>query len=151
MQFLNRLCRRISESTLGLEITVTGVSMFPAFSEGDRAIVEPRLYRGDNPRRLDIVVVRPPGEHREDIKRIVGLPNELVEIRDGTLQIDGEVLAESYISEPMPREWLHAWGTGDAEYVILGDNRGALGITDSRAYGPVRRDALVGPVTRRLK
>jgi signal peptidase I len=147
---LNRLWRRITERAFGLRVTVTGISMSPTFSEGDVAMVEPGRYRSAEPSRFDVVVVRAPGTNREDIKRIVGLPNELVEIRDGSLWIDGEVVAEPHIASPMPSNWLHAWGTRDNEYIVLGDNRGAPGIIDSRKYGPLERGALVGPIVRRL-
>ena len=152
---LNRFWRRVASRTLGIEIVVSGISMEPGFSDGDRAVVEPRKYRANSPSRFDVVFLRPPGTDgrlpdadREDIKRIVGLPGELVEIRDGVLWIDGDVAEEPYISGPMPPDWLHAWATRDDEYVLLGDNRAAAGITDSRRYGPVKRNALIGPVRR---
>lgn len=150
MRMLNRFWRNLTESAFGVVITVTNISMEPTFSEGARAKFEPRRYRNTEPRRFDVVVVRPPGVDREDIKRIVGLPGELVEIRDGKLWIDGEVVEEPHIADPMPSNWLHAWGAGDYEYIVLGDNRAAPGITDSRRYGPLDADAIVGPVTRRL-
>lgn len=150
MRMLNRFWRNLTESAFGVVITVTNISMEPTFSEGARAKLEPRRYRNAEPRRFDVVVIRPPGVDREDIKRIVGLPGELVEIRDGKLWIDGEVVEEPHIADPMPSNWLHAWGAGDHEYIVLGDNRAAPGITDSRRYGPLDADAIVGPVTRRL-
>ncbi len=150
MGLLNRLWRRITERALGLRVTVTGISMSPTYSDGDIAIAKPGQYRSSKPSRFDIVVVRPPDTNREDIKRIVGLPDELVEIRDGSLWVDGEIVAEPHISSPMPSDWLHAWGTHGDEYIVLGDNRGARRISDSRTYGPLERDALVGPIVRRL-
>ena len=145
---LKRLWRRVAGRALGIEIVVSGTSMAPAFSDGDRAIVEPRRYRHGHPARFDIVVIRPPGGDREDLKRIVGLPGELVEIRDGNLRIDGDLVEEPHIPGPMPVDWLHAWAPREDEYIVLGDNRAAPGITDSRRYGPLSRDAIVGPVTR---
>ena len=150
MGLLNRLWRRLSGRALGTLITVTGVSMSPNFSEGDRAIVEPGRYRAGQPQRFDIVVVRPPGEDREDIKRVIGLPGELIEIRDGRLWVDGLAIEEPHVLDPMPPDWLHAWGPRADEYVVLGDNRAAPGIADSRRYGPLSRNAIVGPITRRL-
>lgn len=146
---LKRLWRRVAGRTLGIEFVVAGTSMSPAFVDGDRAVVEPRRYRNAPPARFDVVVLRPPGADREDLKRIVGLPGELVEIRDGRLWVDGEVVEEPHIPGPMPAGWLHAWATREDEYVVLGDNRAAPGISDSRRYGPLNRGKLVGPVTRR--
>ena len=148
---LKRLWRRVSERILGIEVVVAGISMAPTFAEGDRAVVEPRRYRSGRPSRFDVVVVRPPGTGREDLKRIVGLPGELVEIRDGELWIDGERIDEPHIAEPMPADWLHAWSPREDEFVVLGDNRSAPGIADSRRYGPLTLDVIVGPVTRRLE
>ncbi len=150
MRLLNRFWRNLTERAFGVVITVTSISMEPNFPEGARARLEPGRYRNAKPLRFDVVVVRPPGTDREDIKRIVGLPGELVEIRDGELRIDGEVVEEPHIADPMPSNWLHAWGTRDHEYIVLGDNRAAAGITDSRRYGPLNADAIVGPVTRRI-
>lgn len=150
MRLLNRFWRNLTEHAFGVVITVANISMEPTFSEGARAKLEPGRYRNAAPHRFDVVVVRPPGVDREDIKRIVGLPGELVEIRDGELWIDGEVVDEPHIADRMPSNWLHAWGARDHEYIVLGDNRAAPGITDSREYGPLNADAIVGPVTRRL-
>jgi signal peptidase I len=150
VRLLNRFWRNLTERAFGVVITVTNTSMEPTFSEGARAKLEPSRYRNAAPRRFDVIVVRPPGVDREDIKRIVGLPGELVEIRDGKLWIDGEVVEEPHIADPMPSNWLHAWSTRDREYIVLGDNRAAPGITDSRRYGPLNADTIVGPVTRRL-
>ncbi|MDA1257487.1 MAG: signal peptidase I [Chloroflexi bacterium] len=146
---LKRLWRRLAGRALGLQIVVSGNSMKPTFSDGDRAVVEPRRYRNGDPTRFDVVVVRPPGVDREDLKRIVGLPGELVEVREGRLWIDGSVIDEPHLPGPMPADWLHTWATREREYVVLSDNRAAPGATDSRRYGPVSRTAIVGPVTRR--
>ena len=156
MRLLNRIWRTLTERALGVVITVTNISMEPTFPEGTRAMLKPRGYRNAKPRRFDVVVVRPPGPPRppgvtgEDIKRIVGLPGELIEIRDGELWIDGEVVQEPHIADHMPMQWLHTWGTRDHEYIVLGDNRAAPGIIDSRRYGPLKANAVIGQVTRRL-
>ncbi|MDP6824382.1 MAG: signal peptidase I [Dehalococcoidia bacterium] len=150
MGLLKRFWRRLAGRWLGTVITVNGTSMRPTFSEGDRAIIEPGRYRTGQPQRFDVVVVRTPDVDREDIKRIIGLPGELIEIRDGALWIDGLAIEEPHILDTMPPDWLHAWGTRADEYVVLGDNRAAPGITDSRRYGPLSRNAIVGPVTRHV-
>lgn len=148
-EMMRRAWRRLAGRTLGIVFEVGGHSMSPAFTDGDRVVVEPRRYRSGRPSRFDVVVVRPSGTGREDLKRIVGLPGELVEIRDGKLWIDGDVVEEPHFPGSMPGGWLHAWAPGIDEYVVLGDNRAAPGITDSRLYGVLTRDAIVGPVTRR--
>lgn len=156
MRLLNRIWRTLTERALGVVITVTNISMEPTFSEGNRAMLKPRGYRNAKPRRFDVVVVRPPGPPRpsgvtgEDIKRIVGLPGELVEIRDGKLWIEGEAVNEPHIADYMPSNWLHTWATRDHEYIVLGDNRAAPGINDSRRYGPLHAKTVIGPITRRL-
>ncbi len=130
--------------------TITGTSMEPTFSEGDQVVVEPRAYVSGKPERFDVVILRPPGIDREDIKRVVGLPGELVEIRSGSLWVDGSIVEEPHIQASMPMDWLHAWGPTDNEYIVLGDNRAAPGISDSRRYGPVRLELMIGPVNRRI-
>jgi signal peptidase I len=132
---------------------VKGGSMRPTLDPGQRIAVAP-LVRP--PARGDLVVLRSPRD-LEMVKRVVGLPGELVRLRAGRLEVDGRAVPEPYLAHPrrgpgnpegVPR-WIG--GTGDldmrlspAEYLVLGDHRAAS--TDGRDFGPVGADALVGRV-----
>ncbi|MFW6195531.1 MAG: signal peptidase I [Chloroflexota bacterium] len=149
MPTLRGVAARIARRLLDRRITVVGESMAPSLCHGDQVVVSgfdrqiPALSRGE------IVVLKAPGTDREDVKRIVGLPGELVEIRDGVLMIDSRPTDEPYINAAMPPDWHYAWNARPTEYVVLGDNRAAS--TDSRRYGPVPVDRITGRVRRRAE
>ena len=122
-----------------------GDSMRPAFRDGDLLVVDTRAYRRSPPRRGDVAVVRDPRlPAREELKRVVGLAGEELRFEEGLLHVDGAVLDEPYLGGlpstlgPETRRW----SLGPGEYFVMGDDR--VRSTDSREYGPVRADLLVG-------
>ncbi|MCD8348291.1 MAG: signal peptidase I [Lachnospiraceae bacterium] len=132
---------------VGERTEVRGESMYPALSDGDQLIVDMISYRFTDPKRFDIVVF--PFQYQEDtyyIKRIIGLPGETVQIIDGVIYINGEVLEEAYGYEEIRNPGLAATEItlGDQEYFVLGDNRNNS--TDSRepSVGNITRDQILG-------
>lgn len=127
---------------------VDGRSMEPTFEDAERLVVSRLHYLFGQPARGNIVVFnsveRPNGDML--IKRIIGLPGETVEIRDSRVYINGAVLDEPYIKELcIPARCQDAvWELGPDEYFVMGDNRN--GSSDSRKFGPVPADHLVGEV-----
>jgi len=120
---------------------VLGSSMQPTLHNGQYVIVSKLVYHFRDPQRGDVVVFEPPNGASDDyIKRIIGLPGEHVEIHSGAVWIDGYRLEEPYISSPMG--YSGSWDLGADEYFVLGDNR--ANSSDSHAWGPLRRDLLVG-------
>jgi signal peptidase I len=106
---------------------------------------EDRRYIFNPPRRGDIVVFTPPGSSSDPyIKRIIGLPGETVDIRDGTVWVDGVALEENYVSSST------TWRGGNQsaiivpedEFFVLGDNR--ENSSDSRSFGTVPKDDIIG-------
>ena len=81
-----------------------------------------------------------------NVKRIVGLPNEDLRLDDGVLYVNENPLEEAYVADTKAgaEGFIQAWWTGPDEYVVLGDNRG--GSTDSRAFGKVKRQQIIGRV-----
>jgi len=132
---------------VGQRTYVSGSSMENTLSDGDNLIVDKISYRFRDPQRFDIIVF--PFRYQEHvyyIKRIIGLPGETVQIVDGDIYIDGEVLRESYGREVIKSAGLAAEpiALGEDEYFVLGDNRNDS--TDSRdpSVGVLHRDELIG-------
>ena len=119
--------------------------MRPSFRDGDVLVVDTRAYRRSDPSRGDVVVVCGPREpERHELKRVVGLAGEEVRFEDGLLHVDGMVLDEPYLGGLPSTLGLEArrWSLGPDEYFVMGDDR--VRSTDSREYGPVKADMLVG-------
>jgi signal peptidase I len=125
---------------------VRGASMYPSFASGDYLIINEIGYRIGDPERGDVIVFRPPQEVKQFyIKRVIGLPGEVVKIEDGKVRVgksEGELaeLSEEYISDLTPGV-THVT-LGSDEYFLLGDNRNAS--SDSRNWGPLTRDHIIG-------
>jgi signal peptidase I len=109
---------------------------------GDAARPDGRHYLFGPPRRGDIVVLWPPsGTGRPYIKRIIGLPGEVVEVRNGRAYVDGVALDEPYVRERSSRSEAPVRVPPD-HYFVLGDNRDHS--SDSRLFGPLPSDHIVG-------
>ncbi|MFN2164838.1 MAG: signal peptidase I [Anaerolineae bacterium] len=122
--------------------TIDGPSMQPNLYGGYRVMTEKITYHFlHGPRRGDVVVIDMPGEEIPLIKRVIALPGETVEVRDGHVIIDGQ---------PLEEPWVTQWGGRDypatrippLQVFVLGDNRPSS--RDSRTFGPVSIDQLVG-------
>ena len=132
---------------VGQRTYVSGSSMENTLSHGDNLIVDKITYRFSEPKRYDIIVF--PFRYEENvyyIKRIIGLPGETIQIQDGEIYIDGEILYESYGREVMKSAGLAAEPItlGDDEYFVLGDNRNDS--TDSRDpnVSLIHKDEIIG-------
>ena len=124
---------------------IEGPSMQPNFWAGDYLVVSRMHYLFGDPQRGQVVVFDPPGDAGPDpllIKRLIGLPGETVEYRAGELYIDGVLLNEPYTREPCSTRCDGRWDLGENEYFFMGDNRNNS--RDSRVFGPVTRDRIIG-------
>ena len=132
---------------IGQRTYVSGSSMENTLHHGDNLIVDKITYRFSKPKRFDIIVF--PFRHQEKtyyIKRIIALPGETVQIREGVILINGKILRESYGKEIMKSAGLAAdpITLGEDEYFVLGDNRNDS--TDSRdpSVGVIHKDEIIG-------
>jgi signal peptidase I len=135
----------LADLLCSIRFVVQGDSMEPTFSSGHYLLVSRLAYRLGRPSRGDVVVVRADwGPASEYLKRVVGLPGERVRYEDGRLFINGVALAEPYLGDvPRPEgDAAQEWCLEGDEYLVFGDNRPMS--ADSRRYGPVLGDALVG-------
>ena len=125
-------------------------SMEPTLKPGDRVLAAKSAYRFSNPHRGDLVVFKDPRNPEEDlIKRVVGLPGDTVAIRDAVLYINGQREMEPYVDYPMiDATYFGPVKVPAGKVFVMGDNRGNS--VDSRSFGPVPEDNLLGKVFMRF-
>ncbi len=99
--------------------------------------------------RGDVIVFEPPSDYRGDgtpfIKRVIGLPGDMIEIHDGAVYVNDVRLEEPYVRRDEPTTAggsASSWVIGAGDLFVLGDNR--ENSSDSRVFGAVRRDSVVG-------
>jgi signal peptidase I len=118
-------------------VKVEGTSMAPLLSDQERIFINKFVYRFEPIQRGDVVVFWYPLDHSKSfIKRVIGLPGEKVEIRQGTVYVNGKIVPEPYV--PPQYEDLSDFGpkTVDKDcYFVMGDHR--ISSNDSRVFGPV--------------
>lgn len=121
--------------------------MEPTFVENEYMIVDQVSYRFDDPKRGDVIVFKYPKDPRTFyIKRIIGLPGETLEIKNGIVTLfNGDVsqsLSEPYVVNKDIRGIDQRVTLGADEFFVLGDNRPVS--SDSRVWGVLPRENIVG-------
>ena len=135
---------------------VSGASMAPTFENGNYLIIDELTYNViREPQKGEVIVFRYPLDPSKFfIKRIVGLPEETVEVRDNTVIIynkqnpGGLILKEDYLDASQQTLGNNRIRMDDDEYFMMGDNR--LMSHDSRAFGPVKKTFITGRAMLRL-
>ena len=137
--------------------SIDGASMEPTLWDGNHLLISRISYLIGEPKYDDIVVFDAPNEKIELlIKRVVGVPGDSIETRrlistdsngveiiDGQVFRNGELLDEPYfVNKPCLNCQNESWVLGADEYFLMGDNRNHS--NDSRRFGPVRRENIVG-------
>jgi len=125
-------------------VKVEGTSMAPLLSDQERIFINKFVYRFEPIQRGDVVVFWYPLDHSKSfIKRVVGLPGESVEIRQGAVYVDGKIVREPYV--PPQYEDLSDFGpvrVPPDNYFVMGDHR--ISSNDSRVFGPVASRFIYG-------
>lgn len=124
---------------------VEGSSMEPNFYTDQFVIVSRLAYIIGEPQRGDIIVFHYDETNQRDfIKRVVGLPGEHVELIDGRVYVNGQLLEEPYIEQFCTGCRDQEWYLEDDQYIVLGDNRNnSLDSADS-SIGPIQRKQIIG-------
>jgi len=125
-------------------VKVEGTSMAPLLSDQERIFINKFVYRFEPIQRGDVVVFWYPLDRTKSfIKRVVGLPGETVEIRQGAVYVNGKVVPEPYV--PPQYEDLSDFGPVRVprdSYFVMGDHR--VSSNDSRVFGPVASRFIYG-------
>ena len=131
-------------NVLAEDYVIRECSMEPTLYDGQRIFVSKIVYKFHEPERGDIIVFRPPPPHNPKgtpfIKRIIALPGETIEIKNGNIYVDGLKFDEPYIKKP-PNYTLRS-ETVEGGYFVLGDNRNNS--NDSHTGWTTPRENIIG-------
>lgn len=129
-------------NAISARIRIESISMQPTLYAGDFVIVNKLAYKLGHPSRGDVIIFRyPPDPQREPyIKRVIGLPGDLVRIADGKVYVNDTLLEEPYISASPAYEG--SWRVPEGALFVLGDNRNSS--SDSHQWGMVPLENVIG-------
>jgi signal peptidase I len=132
-------------------VQVVGVSMVPTLSDSDHYLLNRWIFRVRSPKHSEVVVLRDPSDNGFSVKRVIATAGESIYLKGGNVYVNGRRLDEPYLRPGTPtftdskyRDQLILCGKN--QYFLLGDNR--LNSVDSRVYGPVPRQNILGLIVR---
>ena len=126
---------------LTARIRVEGDSMEPSLADGQFVVVNKLAYFLEEPTRGDIIVFRfPLNPERRFIKRIIGLPGDVVQVQDGQVYVNGDLLNEPYLT--VAPVYNDEWEVRFDEVFVLGDNRNNS--SDSQNWGALNLQDIIG-------
>lgn len=134
----------------GQKVSVVGDSMTPSLTNGDVTLVNRLSYKLGSPKRGQLIAFYPDGNKKSYcyIRRIVGLPGETVELKDGSIYINGKKIEEKYEASELTDTGriIESITLADDEYFVLGDNREILDDSRGDEIGNVKRSTIEGKV-----
>lgn len=135
----------------GTQVSVNGQSMTPLLDSGDVVLMNRLAYDLGKPDRMDVVVFERE-DKKENVKRVIGIPGDIVQIRDGILYVNeerfddesglGRVSLAGLAESPVE--------LGEGEYFLLGDNRDSSEDSRFANIGNVKEEQILGKVWLRL-
>ena len=131
-------------------------SMYPTLKDSDYVIISRQAYEKlEKPRRGDIIVfqtdlIGDDGENKNLVKRIIGLPGDSIEIDDGEVYLNGELLEEIYLNEPLMSGDMKEMIVPDGTFFCMGDNRAVSQDSRDDVIGCVSKDDVLGRLVMRI-
>ncbi len=133
--------------SVGIKTSVVGASMEPGLYNGQEILINRVLYQFSSPKRGDVIVFHPNGNQNSHyyVKRVIGLPGETVQIKQGQVWIDGEVYKDDITDDTKEAGIAeNAIELSADEYFVLGDNRDNSEDSRSANIGNVGRSMIEG-------
>jgi len=133
----------LMRATLFAPVRVASASMMPTYAAGDVVLVSERPPDLSDIDRGDLVTFRSPEDGHDALKRVIGLPGDSLVIKDAELYVNGRHVREPYVNHRLiDAYYSRTYTVPRGTVFVLGDNRGNS--VDSRDYGPIPADALLG-------
>lgn len=133
---------------IGLRTSVVGQSMAKTLDAGDEILVNRFIYKVLEPKTGDIIVFLPNGNEKSHyyVKRVIAVPGDTVQIKDGVLYLNGEEYEEEIDSETIQESGLaeEELTIGEDEYFVLGDNRNNSEDSRYANIGNVKKEHIIG-------
>ena len=133
---------------IGLRTSVVGQSMSKTLNGGDQILVNRFVYKVTDPKTNDIVVFLPNGNEKSHyyVKRVIGVPGDTVQIRNGTVYVNGKAFDEETDVSSIEDAGLAAEEItlGQDEYIVLGDNRNNSEDSRYANIGNIKKDYIIG-------
>lgn len=128
-------------------VEVDGYSMSTTLSDGDKALTDALFYKMSGVKRFDIVIVKKKNgtfKDEELVKRVIALPGETLEYKNGVLYINDEAVEEPFIDDVVASltGTISKRTLGNDEYYVMGDNR--ANSSDSRYFGVINKSEIKG-------
>ncbi|HEY5913618.1 MAG TPA: signal peptidase I [Verrucomicrobiae bacterium] len=131
-------------------VRVVGMSMVPTLSDSESYLLNRWVYHIRSPQRGEVVVIRDPSDNGYSVKRVIGIAGDTVTLKEGSVYLNDRPLAEPYLLSGTPTFGssfkAQTYHCTPGHYFLLGDNR--KNSVDSRSYGPVPRQNILGLVVR---
>lgn len=134
----------------GTQITINGQSMQPLLNSGDVILMNRLSYDFGKPKRMDVVVFERE-DKKTNVKRVIGIPGDVVQIKEGEVYVNGEAIDDEELgSVALAGLAENPVELGDKEYFLLGDNRDSSEDSRFANVGNVKEEQILGKVWLRL-